>query len=92
MASTLPGRVQVDRITGQAREARPGRAAAAAAAFVLVGAGFVLARACAGLWLGLAWSFIAVRQGWREGRTRAWQDAVTAREERRVRAGRAGPR
>jgi hypothetical protein len=85
-------RVPADEISRHAREVRPGRAVAAAAAFVLVGAGFVLARVCAGLWLALAWSFIAVREGWRDGRTRAWADAVRAREERRSRAGRPGPR
>ena len=90
MAASLLERVPVQDITEQAREARPGPAIANVLAVVLVGIGWLAARLLSGLWLAAAWVFVAVRQGWREGRSAAWTDSVNAR--RRARAERAGPR
>ena len=90
--TALVGRVPVERISEQARQAHPGRVAAGVVAWLLLGAGFVAARVCAGAWLGVAWAGCAVAEGWREGRSAAWRQSVTAREARRAHAGRAGPR
>lgn len=81
----------VDRIGRQAREASPGRTAATVAVSVLFGLGWLVARVLGLAWLAVAWAGIAVREGWRAGRTPEWQGAVRAREVRRARAGRAGP-
>lgn len=85
MAATLLDRAAVDRIGRQAREASPGRAAATVVVSVLFGLGWLLARLLGALWLAAAWGGIAVREGWRAGRSAEWQAAVTAR---RARAGR----
>jgi len=81
------------RITAQARQAAPGAVLAGVLAAVLVGAGWLAARSLGGLWLAGAWCVIAVREGWREGRSPEWADHVAGRAERRgARAGRAGAR
>lgn len=83
-------RIDLGRIGEQAREARPGRTVATVVAWLLVGAGFVAARLAGWLWLALAWCAVAVREGWRDGRSESWARHVTEREQRRARAGRPG--
>jgi hypothetical protein len=69
MAVQLPVRIPpVEDITEQARQARPGRVVLTVIAAVLFGAGWVVAKTFTVLWLCLAWSVVAVREGWREGR------------------------
>ena len=93
MAASLLERVPVDGITAQARQVRFWRTVGVALASVLLGAGFLAARALSGLWLGTAWFAVAVRAGWREGRSPEWSAAVQRRQEqRRIRAERTGPR
>ena len=89
--TSIAERVPAERISREARDARPGVAAATALATVLVGAGWLAARLMTGLWLGAAWCFIAVREGWREGRSPEWAAHVAVRQQRRVRAGHPGP-
>ena len=85
--TSIAERVPLDQITGQARAARPGRAVGTVLSVLLVGAGWLAARLMTGLWLGLAWCFIAVREGWRDGRSPEWAAHVAARQQRRARAG-----
>jgi hypothetical protein len=66
VTTTLLDRVPVDAITEQARAAKPGRAALTVIAGVLFGAGWVVYKAFAVLWLALSWCFTAARLGWRE--------------------------
>ena len=91
--TSIAERVQVEHISEQARQARPGRAVATVLVTVLLGSGWLAARSLSVLWLGTAWCAIAVRQGWREGRSPEWAAHVASRQEaRRARAGRPGPR
>lgn len=60
-----------ERITAQARQARFWRTVLTILAGVLFGVGWVAAKACAVAWLALAWSTVAVREGWREARKSA---------------------
>ena len=93
MAASLLERVPVDGITAQARQVRFWRTMGALLATVLLGAGFIAARLLAAMWLGTAWAAVAVRQGWREGRSAEWAASVERRQDqRRIRAGRTGPR
>lgn len=89
MAASLLERVPVDGITAQARQVRFWRTIGNVLAFLLIGAGFIAARILGGVWLGTAWCAVAVRQGWREGRSAEWAASV---DQRRIRAGRTGPR
>lgn len=61
-------RVPVDRITAQAREVHIGRTLLALVAALLFGVGWLAAKIVGVLWLALAWSAVAVREGWREAR------------------------
>lgn len=93
MAASLLERVPVEGITAQARQVRFWQTIGAVLATVLLGSGFLAARLVSTLWLGTAWCAVAVRAGWREGRSPEWAAAVARRQEsRRVRAGRTGPR
>lgn len=60
--------VPVDRITAEARAAHPGRTLLTIVAAVLYGVGWVAAKTVAVVWLGLAWSFAAVKVGWQDAR------------------------
>jgi len=63
-------RVDVDRITAEARQVRFGHTALTVIAAVLFGTGWVVAKVSGVVWLAAAWSAVAVREGWREGRGR----------------------
>lgn len=92
MAESLLERVPVDGITAQARQVHFWRTVQAILATVLLGSGFGAARILSGLWLVAAWCAVAVRAGWREGRSPEWAAQVERRQEqRRIRAGRTGP-
>jgi hypothetical protein len=93
MAASLLERVPVEGITAQARQVRFWQTIGAVLATVLLGSAFLAARLLSTLWLGTAWCAVAVRAGWREGRSPEWSAAVQRRQEqRRIRAGRTGPR
>jgi hypothetical protein len=62
--TALIDRIDVDDITEQATQVRPGRAVLTLVAAVLFGLGWVTSRAFALLWLVFAWSWTAVRVGW----------------------------
>ena len=61
-------RVPLESITEQARQVRFRRTVLTVIAGVLFGAGWLVAKAFGVLWLAAAWSAVAVREGWREGR------------------------
>lgn len=86
--------IPVDEITGQAKQARPGRTVLTAVAAVLFGAGWLAARTFAVLWLAATWAFTAVRVGWQaaHGPSRAQRlAAMTAEiEDLRTRLARLG--
>lgn len=66
--TTLTERIPVDEITAQAREVHFWRSVLTVIAAVLFGLGWVVAKAFGVAWLAAAWSAVAVREGWREGR------------------------
>lgn len=66
--TTLAERIPLDEITEQAREVRFGRSVLTVIAAVLFGLGWLVAKAFGVTWLALAWSAVAVREGWREAR------------------------
>ena len=78
MTTGVLDRVPLDEITGQAREAKPGRTLLTVIAGALFGLGWLTARVFAVLWLALSWSWVAVREGWRasHGPSRAMQIAA----------------
>jgi uncharacterized membrane protein YedE/YeeE len=61
-------RIDLDTITEQAREVRFWRTVLTVVAGVLFGAGWVMAKTFGLVWLCAAWSVVAVREGWRQGR------------------------
>jgi hypothetical protein len=61
-------RVPVGKITAQAREVHFWRTVLTVAAGLLFGAGWLAAKVLAVGWLAVAWVFVAVREGYREGR------------------------
>lgn len=67
--TTILERVPVAKITAQAREIRLARTLLVVLAAVLFGVGWLAARAVGVLWLACAWSAVAVREGWRAGRS-----------------------
>lgn len=62
---------RLDRITAEARQVQVGRTLLTVLAAVLFGVGWIVARTVNALWLGLAWSAVAVKVGWVEGRRAA---------------------
>lgn len=73
---TTLDRLTVDDITRQAREIAPGRTLLTWIGAVLFAVGWILHKTVAVIWLAGAWSFVAVREGWREaGRTRVSRGA-----------------
>lgn len=58
----------LERINSEAKEVRIGRAVLTFIAALLFGLGWLTARLFAIIWLVCAWSFTAVKVGWREGR------------------------
>jgi hypothetical protein len=65
---TVLDRFDTETITRQARDVHPGRTLLTVIAAVLFAAGWVVARLFALLWLTLAWTAVAIREGWRDGR------------------------
>ena len=88
MTTSTLDRVPVDAITAQAREVKPGRTALTVIAAVLFGLGWVTAKVCAVAWLGVMWSGVAVREGWRDahGPSRRQQNAALKAEIEDLRA------
>ncbi|MFI0897073.1 hypothetical protein [Streptomyces sp. NPDC020983] len=60
--------IPLDRITARARQVRFWRTVLTALAGLLFGAGWVAAKACALVWLAVAWMATAAQMGWREAR------------------------
>jgi uncharacterized membrane protein YedE/YeeE len=69
--ATMLDRVPVAKITGQAREVHFWRTVLTVIAGLLFGLGWLVAKVVAVAWLALAWVFVAVREGYREGRKTA---------------------
>ncbi len=63
--ATVLDRVPVDQISDDARQVQVGRALLTVVAFIFWAIGFAAARAVG----GIVWAGVAVRTGWREGRT-----------------------
>jgi hypothetical protein len=61
-------RVPLDRITVEAKAARPGRTILLSLAGLLYALGWLTAKAFAGLWFAAAWTGTAVRVGWTDAR------------------------
>lgn len=61
-------RVPVERINREARETHFWRTVLTLVAGLLYGVGWLAAKGFTLLWLVLAWSAVAVRVGWQEGR------------------------
>lgn len=70
-------RIPVDHITQRARSASPGRTALTVIAAVLFGLGWLAYKACAGVWLALAWCCCAVAEGWQSARAQRPRTART---------------
>jgi len=69
-------RVSTEEITRQAREIHPARTVLTWLAGLLFGLGWVAYKTVAVGWLVCAWSFVAVREGWREaGKSRVSRGA-----------------
>lgn len=64
----LQDRVPIDTITADARQARPGRAVLGLIGGALFMTGWLSAKAFGVLFMAGAWSFSAVKIGWREAR------------------------
>lgn len=62
-------RVPLDKITAEARAINFVRTLLTLIAGVLFASGWVAAKVCQGLWFVAAWTFAAVRVGWREARS-----------------------
>lgn len=94
MSASLLERIPVEEISVQAREADPGRVALSVIAGILIGAGWLVSRTLSVAWIAAAWMVVAVREGWRDGRSPEWAAHVARRQaeaQRRARAGRTGP-
>jgi hypothetical protein len=65
---TLVGRVPLEEINTQARQVEFGRVLLTVIAAVLFGVGWLAGKTFSLLWLGLAWSVVAVKVGWKQGR------------------------
>jgi hypothetical protein len=68
MTTSVLDRIDLDAISEQARQVRFWRTVLTVIAGVLFGAGWLVAKLFGVLWLAAAWSAVAVREGWREGR------------------------
>lgn len=60
--------VMVERINTEARQVDFGRVVLTVLAAMLFGLGWIVARAFGVAWLALAWTAVAVKVGWVEGR------------------------
>lgn len=61
-------RVPLDRITAEARTISFARTLLTLIAGILFGLGWVAAKTVKGVWFVAAWTFAAVRAGWREAK------------------------
>lgn len=59
---------RLDRITAEARQVHFGRVVLTVIAAVLYGIGWIAARTFGVIWLAAAWTAVAVKVGWVEGR------------------------
>ena len=66
--TSLTERIPLEEITKQAREVHFWRTVLTVIAAALFGLGWLVAKAFGVAWLAAAWSVVAVREGWREGR------------------------
>lgn len=57
----------VDRIEVRAAEIHPGRTLLTLFAALFFAIGWLVAKACRGVWIVLSWTIAAVRVGWQEG-------------------------
>lgn len=78
MTTTVLDRVPVDRITEQARQARPGRTLLTLIAGALFGIGWLAAKAFAVVWLAGTWSWTAVGVGWQSAHGPSRGQQITA--------------
>lgn len=87
MTTNVLDRVPLDDIAAQARDAHPGRAVLTLVAGLLFGVGWMVAKVFAVAWLAAAWSFLAVREGWRSahGPSRGQRLAVLEEENKHLR-------
>lgn len=67
---TVLDAVPLDAITRDARDIRFGRSVLLAVAGLLFGLGWIVRKAFGVVWLAAAWSFAAVRLGWRAAKAR----------------------
>jgi hypothetical protein len=68
---TTLDRIAVEDITRQAREISPGRTLLTWIGALLFAVGWIVRKTFGVIWLAGAWTFVAVREGWREaGRAR----------------------
>ena len=67
-------------ITAQARQVRFWPTLLALVAFLLIGLGKVVYHVFAYAWLACAWSFCAVRQGWRDAKAADAAKRLAARQ------------
>jgi uncharacterized membrane protein YdjX (TVP38/TMEM64 family) len=58
--------VDLDRISEEAREVRPGRTLLTLIAAAFYGLGWITATVLIGAWQALAWSFAAMKLGWKD--------------------------
>jgi hypothetical protein len=66
--TSIAERVPLDRITREACDVHFGRTVLTVVAAVLCSLGSLVARTFSDVWLVLAWTAVAVRVGWQEGR------------------------
>jgi hypothetical protein len=62
--TVLSAAPDIDVISARARQARPGRVLLTMLAAVLFGLGWTVRKLFAVIWLGGAWCFFAVAEGW----------------------------
>ena len=67
--ASLAGRVPLDAINTRAREVEFGRVLLTVLAGVLFGLGWLVGKTVKLVWLAVAWSFVAVKVGFEQGRT-----------------------
>jgi hypothetical protein len=65
---TVLERIDLDRLSAEAREVRFWRTVLLVIGGLMYGVGWVTYRICALSWLAGAWMCVAVRQGWRESK------------------------
>lgn len=79
--TTLTERIPVAEVSRRARKVKFGQTVLAAITGVLFGAGWLVAKAFAVGWLGLAWAFTAVRLGWEHAQVVTAAPRLSRREQ-----------